>query len=111
MRELRRYERVQLVRGAGLALSSDAVAAGVDRDLGHIPRGDVNQNVLRSIYQVRRTRDLAADPATPAHITLASSIASVRRACPAFHPLFHASYFRTADGGAEGSEQRREDAA
>ncbi len=89
----------------------DVLTAEIDRDLQHIPKGDINQNVLRSIYQLRRGRDLASDPATPAHISLMSAIASVRKAAHDFRPLFDARYFRSSDGDQRRTPHRREGAA
>ncbi len=72
------------------------VVAEVNRDLQHIPRGDINQNVLRSAYRARRQSDLASDPSIAPHDSLQAAILAVTLSAKQFQPLYEATYFAPA---------------
>jgi hypothetical protein len=71
----------------------NSMNAAVAADLAHIPPGDLDQNVLRSIYNVVRRADLAKDPTTPLAISFRRAVESARQTAPSFAPQCDQSYF------------------
>ncbi len=74
-------------------MKREVLDALVGEDLDHIPRGDLDQNILRSIHNMQRRHDLAEDPATPWHDSLVSAVAAIRKDNPAFEPTYLAEHF------------------
>jgi hypothetical protein len=56
-------------------------------------RSDEPQQALRMVYNARRSHDLSRDPQTPAGLSLARAISSVREQYPDFEPRYDASFF------------------
>lgn len=62
-------------------------------ELARIPRGDLNQNVLRAIYNMQRRHDLASSPAAPKEVALRVAIEDVRKSEPSFVPQYDRGFF------------------
>jgi hypothetical protein len=75
----------------------DAVNEQVARELELIPRGDLNQNLLRMNFQMLRANALGAnaDQSLTAAEALARAVAMVRQNDAAFEPRFDAALTAT----------------
>ena len=69
----------------------------VREDLERIPRGDLEQNILRSLYNMRRRHDISVDPHISKSQSLESAIAAVKKDSPCFTAEYDASYFSRGD--------------
>ena len=74
-------------------MKRDLLNALVGEDLEHIPRGDLDQNTLRSVYNMSRRRYLARDPLAPQRRTLSAAVQQIRNNNPTFIPTYDSDYF------------------
>jgi len=67
----------------------------VKEELNHIPRGNLNQNMLRQIYWSLRMHSLGKKGAEKSkEEVLVEATKLVRKDDPSFHPKFDKSFFK-----------------
>jgi hypothetical protein len=74
-------------------LTATELTATVTEELSHIPRGDIEQNIFRSAYNMQRLHDLSEDPSKPKEQSFLSALQSVRAQHERFTPAFDGEYF------------------
>lgn len=62
-------------------------------ELARIPRGGLDQNVFRAIYNMQRRRDLSRDSFAPPRASIDEAIRLARIDRPEFDPNFDETYF------------------
>ena len=67
----------------------------VGEELEHIPRikGNLNQNLFRSAYNMIRRHDLAVNPATPASESFNRALEQAKQDNPSFSPVCDRDFF------------------
>ncbi len=67
----------------------------INEELNHIPRvkGWLDQNMLRSGYNMIRSHDLSQNPASPANNSLVKAIEELRKSNPDFSPIYDRDFF------------------
>lgn len=67
----------------------------VANELKHIPhiKGNLEQNLFRSGYNMVRSHDLAQNPATPPSLSFGKVLEEVRRTNPSFLPIYDRDFF------------------
>ncbi len=65
----------------------------INEELKHIPRGWLDQNMLRSGYNMIRSHDLSQNPASPANNSLVKAIEELRKSNPDFSPIYDREFF------------------
>jgi len=75
----------------------------VGGELEHIPQGDdLNQNVLRYVYNSIRRNDLSVNPATPASESLNKALEQAKKDNPSFSPVYDRDFFTPRGQGEPG---------
>lgn len=64
-------------------------------ELGHIPRfkGNLQQNMFRSMYNGVRRHDLSIEPTTPRHESFRAALETARTSRPEFTPAYDREFF------------------
>lgn len=65
----------------------------LSEELAGIPRGDLSQNSLRSIYNAFRRHDLALDPSTPRNQSLERALGQLRASGAGSTPTYDRDLF------------------
>jgi len=65
----------------------------VGEELKHVPRGSLDQNMLRATYNGVRRHGLSINPACPAKDSLRTAIEAIRRDKPDFSPIYDRDFF------------------
>ena len=76
-------------------MKRDELNKKVTEELQHIPRGSLDQNMLRACYNGIRRHDLSLNPVLPAKDSLLKAIEIVRKDKPDFLPIYDGEFFRT----------------
>ncbi len=76
-------------------MKRDELNKKVTEELQHIPRGSLDQNMLRAYYNGMRRHDLSLTPALPAKDTLIRAIEILRKDKPDFLPMYDRDFFGT----------------
>jgi len=76
-------------------MKKDELNKKVNEELQHIPRGSLDQNMLRAYYNGMRRHDLSLTPVSPAKDSLLKAIETLRKNKPDFLPIYDRDFFGT----------------
>jgi len=76
-------------------MKKDELIGKVAEELKHVPRGSLDQNMLRATYNALRRHDLSVNPALPAKDSLRTAIEIARKDKPDFSPIYDRDFFHT----------------
>lgn len=75
-------------------MKRDELNRKVAEELKHIPRGSLDQNMLREYYNGMRRHDLSLNSACPAKDSLLRAIEAVRKDKPDFRAIYDRGFFQ-----------------
>jgi len=74
-------------------MKKDELIGKVAEELEHVPRGSLDQNMLRATYNALRRHDLSVNPDFPAKDSLRAAIEIARKDKPDFSPIYDRDFF------------------